>query len=273
MITIPEQHLLSTKLDAHGERLSKEELYSLYKGLPAELSINDEHDLSRPPVAVARNFQFVSLDEHDWAISAEVSVEDENTLKNRGGFSFSWLAASYTAYPDRQADIEILFNPRIFDAEFCIGFASKSDDTTNIVARELKQKGLDPDAILIIQFATTAAVSGFLGKPASDLYDRLMRWLKDGIEQHKNDKQQNVKLHLLVPGHLNPLKATILLEIPSEHIENMRVGSLSYQDAVEIAKAVPYAKDVKKIVISTSGSPPVWQLQSYQKSTGLIVKI
>jgi len=273
MITIPEQYLLTTGLDAHGERLSKGELYSLYKRLPAELSINDEHDLSRPSVAVARNFKFVPLGALDWAISAEVTVEDENILRARGGFSFSWLAASYTVYPDRQSDLEILFNPRVFDAEFCIGLTAKSDETINIVSRELKQKGLAPDAILIIQFVTAAAVSGFLGKPASDLYDRLMQSLKDGAEKHKNDKQQNVKLQFLIPENLNPLNAVILLEVPSEHIEHLRVGSLSFQDAVEIAKSVPYAKDVKKIVISTTGSPPIWQLQSYQKATGLIIRI
>lgn len=60
------QYLISTSIDSHGEQLSREELFQLFQSLPEELVINDEHDLSKPPIAVAKNLQFVEIEPDKW---------------------------------------------------------------------------------------------------------------------------------------------------------------------------------------------------------------
>jgi hypothetical protein len=267
------QPLASTSLDAHGERLTRDELLTLFEALPEELVINDKHDLTLPSAAVARNLQFVELHAGEWAIVGDVTVHDAELLKQRGGFSMAWLAATYTTMPDRDPDIQVIFNPRLFDKDIALALVQLSDDQVNIVCRELKQKGLDPDPILIIQFVALAAVSGFLGKPASDAYDKLLRRLSRAKEDVRSPATRPPILQFVVPRHLNPYRADIIVEMLPEHIEHLRLGALSFQDAVDIASLVPFTEEAKKIVIRAVGDPPKWRLSRYEKASGLLVTI
>lgn len=267
------QPVASTALDAHGERLSLEELRSLFNALPAELVINDEHDLTLPSVATAKNFQFIQLESSEWAIVADIDVHDEALFAKRGGFSIAWLAATYTTNPDREPDIEILFNPRLFREDLAIALAGLSDDDVNIVGRELKQRGLDPTAILIVKFVATSALSGFIGKVGSDLYDKMLSRLCGTKNDLRDSNAQPPLLQFIVPRHLNPYQADIFVELIPEQLEALRVGSLSFEDAIETAKLVPHTEQARKIVVKAVGDPPTWQLTRYEKSSGLQVKI
>ena len=143
----------------------------------------------------------------------------------------------------------------------------------NVVGRELKQKGLDPAAILIIQFIATTALSGFIGKVGSDLYDKLLIRLRSAKEDLRDSTGPPPLLQFIVPRHLNPYQADILVELMSEQLEALRVGSLSFQDAIDAAGLVPHAEQAKKIVVKAVGEPPTWQLTRYEKSSGLQVRI
>ena len=267
------QPIVSTALDAHGERLSKEELRSLFDALPWELVVNDNHDMSLPSTAVARNLEFVALDSGEWAIVADITVDDEELLAKRGGFSMAWLAAAYTVFPNRDPDIQVLFNPRVFKTAFALSLATTSDENVNIVACELKQKGLIATAILVVQFLGGAALAGFIGKVGSDVYDKLLLRLRNAANGLHEPQDTEVVIHFLVPRHLNPYDADILVELPAKQLEHLRVGALSFQDAVESASLVPYTEQAKKIVIKAVGDPPKWQLASYEKASGLQIRI
>lgn len=267
------QLVASTALDAHGERLSSEDLRSLFEALPAELVINDEHDLTLPSTAIARNLQFVRLESGEWAIVADIDVHDEELFAKRGGFSMAWLAATYTINPDREADLQILFNPRLFREDIAVALAAMSDDEVNVVGRELKQKGLDPNAVLIIQFMATAALSGLVGKVVSDLYDKLLIRLRSAKDDLRDSAAPPPLVQFFVPRHLNPYQADILVELMPEQLDALRVGSLSFQDAIHAARLVPHAYQAKKIVVKAVGEPPTWQLTRYEKSSGLLVRI
>lgn len=267
------QPIISTALDAHGEKLSLDELRSLFESLPEELVINDNHDLSQPSAATARNLQLSQLDSGEWAIIADIDVTNESLLAKRGGFSMAWLAATYTVAPERAPDIQVLFNPRIFRTELAISVASTTDNSINVVGRELKQKGLESTAILIVQFLGGAALAGFIGKIGSDLYDKLLSILARASDDLIAQNDSEVLVQFLVPRHLNPYDADVIVELPQHQIEHLRVGSLSFQDAIEVARLVPHAELAKKIVVRASGEPPRWQLSSYEKSSGLQIRI
>ena len=267
------QPIVSTALDAHGERVSKDELRGLFDSLPSELVVNDNHDMSLPSAAIARNLEFVPLESGEWAIVADVTVDDEDLLAKRGGFSMAWLAAAYTVSPKRNPDIQVLFNPRVFKTALALSLASASDENVNVVARELKQKGLIATAILIVQFLGGAALAGFIGKVGSDVYDKLLLKLRNAANELHEPQDTEVLIHFLVPRYLNPYDADILVELPAKQLEHLRVGALSFQDAVESASLVPYTEHAKKIVIKALGNPPTWQLASYEKASGLQIRI
>jgi hypothetical protein len=273
MPQILRQPLISTALDAHGERLSREELRCLFDSLPDEFVINDQHDLTLESVAVARNLQFVQLDSGEWAIVADVEVKDADTLAKRGGFSMAWKAATYTTSPDRAPDIEVLFNPRLFRADLARDICVLSTGEVHVVGCELKQKGLEPEAILIIKFLTIAALSGIVGKIGSNFYEKLLKALRTAKNYLRDASGSEPKIQFIVPRHLNPYHADIFVELSPDQLVHLQVGALSFQDAVNAASVVPHAEQAKKIVVHAVGQPPVWRLTRYEKSSGLQVRI
>lgn len=142
MVEIKKQILVSTNLDSHGEKLTREQLYSLYESQPEELVINHEHDLGRPPVAIARSLAFQELPSGEFAITGDIEVHDEEVFRACGGFSMAWLADSYTLYPEASPDIEIYFNPRAILLAHAFELMGSSKPVAVFNVRELKQKGI-----------------------------------------------------------------------------------------------------------------------------------
>lgn len=272
MVEIKNQILASTNLDSHGEKLTREQLYSLYESQPDELVINHEHDFGRLPVAIARNLSFQELSSGEFAITADIEVHDEEVFRACGGFSMSWLADEYTLYPEASPDIEIYFNPRAILRDYAFELMGTSTPDTVFNVRELKQKGLVAATILIVKFITVSALAGFFGKAGSDAYDKLKEKLL-GQARKMEERNAALTLHLMVPPELNPLKAEVILEVSAVYSEYVRLGSLSFASAVAIAQKLPYAEGVQKVVIKAAGNPPQWILSHYVKSNGMPVRI
>lgn len=93
---IENQILITTNIDSHGERLTKRELEQLLSTFPEKMILNNNHDLSLPPIATAEKAQLVPFDESEWAIKAEITIFDEEAFSDKGGFSLSWLADNFT---------------------------------------------------------------------------------------------------------------------------------------------------------------------------------
>lgn len=272
MVEITNQILASTNLDSHGEKLTREQLYALYESQPDELVINHEHDFGRPPIAVARNISFQELSSGEFAITADIEVHDEETFRTSGGFSIAWLADGYTLYPEASPELEFYFNPRAISLDDAFELMAVSTPDTVFNVRELKQKGLVTATILIVKFITASALAGFFGKFGSDTYDKLKEKLL-GQARRKEEGNDALVLHLIVPAELNPLKAEVILEVPAIYSEHVRLGSLSFESAVTIAQKLPYAEGIQKVVIKTTGNPPQWILSHYIKSNGMPVRI
>jgi len=273
MPVLRRQVLISTELDLHGERLSRHELWGLFSSLPKTIVLCDQHDLASESPGKAENLDVAQLDSGEWAIVADVTIDDAATLTRRGGFSMSWMTDAYTLHPDRAADVLILFNPRLFHREFGISFTGLSNERTNIVARELKQKGFELEtAVLVVKFLTAAYLAGFVGKAGADHYDKLCKKLSS-LRSGLINQAQPAAVQFLVPRHLNALDADVMVEVPEALVDNLRSGSLSFEDAMRIAERVPYATTAKKIVVRTTGNPPHWQLSHYEKESGVMVRI
>lgn len=266
------QVLATTHVDAHGEKLTKDELVQLCDHFSPEMTLNNEHDLSLPPIATAFNLTIEQTEDGEWRIIGDVIINDESAFKNKGGFSMSWLADIYTTKPNVPADIEIYFNPRHFSENDALLLIKSSDSSVTINARQLKQKALEPVLILIIKFVSASALVGFFGKAGSDAYDGLKKKLAS-IISNKEKEGKSVSLQIHIPNNINPLNAELILEVPGNLIEYARAGALDFESAVTCAKRLPYSTTLKKVVITSYKKPPKWQVKYYIKGDGSVVKI
>jgi hypothetical protein len=89
MRTIKGQTKASTNLDLHGDKITKEELLSLFNQMPAEQAVNLDHDLSKMIVGRMYNKQFVETEEGEFSIKVDVDVFNEEEFAKRGGFSIA----------------------------------------------------------------------------------------------------------------------------------------------------------------------------------------
>jgi len=266
------QILATTSVDMHGEKLSKDELVEMCNHFSPKMVINNEHDLSLPPMAIATNLSIVEADDGEWAMVGDVVVNDLETFKNKGGFSMSWLGDIYTTKRNVPADIEIYFNPRCFPENEVLLLIQASDDLVTINARQLKQKALEPVLILIIKFVSASALAGFFGKAGADAYDSLKKKISTLISS-KEKEGKSVSLQIHIPNNINPLEAEIILEIPDNLIEYARAGSLDFESAIACVKKLPYSTSLQKVVITSYKKPPVWQVKYYIKGDGSIINI
>ena len=272
MVSIKQQVLATTELDAHGEKLTKEQLHDLFLSLPSEMVINHQHDFSRTPVALAKNLCFGQVPSGEYAITADVEIHDSEAYAECGGFSMAWLADELTLHPNAAPALKIYFNPRIFSEAEAVDLLTASTADTVFNARQLKQKSLDAVAILILQFVAASSVAGFFGKAGSDAYDKLKEKLIS-LMSRRREKGESLVLHLIVPPNINPLQTEIVLELPAIYTEHVKLGSLSFESALAIASRVPYVNSTRKVVLKVHGDPPTWILSHYIKSDGMPVRI
>ena len=272
MVRIKAQVLATTGLDAHGDKLTKDQLHGLFLSQPSEMVIYHQHDFGKPPVALANNLSFVQLPSGEYAITADIFVHDEEAFAKCGGFSMAWLADEYSIRPEAEPALKIYFNPRIFSVDEAIELISVSTGDDLFSARELRQKSLDATAILIFNFLALSAIAGFFGEAGSDVHDKLKEKIA-ALASQRRERGETIVLHMIVPPELNPLQTEVVLEIPAELTEHVRLGSLSFESAIMVASKVPYAGSARKIVVRTHGDPPRWTLSHYIKSDGMPVRI
>ena len=91
MKTIKGQIVASTNIDVHGDKLTKQQLRDLFKQMPREFTLDQHHDLSKPPVSKTYNKRFVEISDGEFAIKVDVDVFDEGLLKRMGGLVFLTL--------------------------------------------------------------------------------------------------------------------------------------------------------------------------------------
>src|SRR6185503_6976701 len=108
------QVIVSTHLDRHGERLSKEELEELFSGMRSQRLLNYNHDPRRPPIARAFNSRLEQLPDGEYAIKADIEVLDEELFPKIGGISIAFTRRS-VADPEPASDLVISFNPRYIE--------------------------------------------------------------------------------------------------------------------------------------------------------------
>lgn len=95
--TIKNQPVASTHMDSHGEQFTLEDLEAIVLSIPAKVPLNVDHDLSLPPCGEMSNFKVVEDPNNSGhhMVICDVQYDDEKSLPNFGGFSWSAIQDSY----------------------------------------------------------------------------------------------------------------------------------------------------------------------------------
>ena len=273
VINLKKQILASTEIDRDNEKLSKEQLYSIYESTPDESLMGQEHDLSKKPIAKLYNKQFVQCDNGEYAIVADIEVYDEEAFKEYKGFSASYTTKRYTMFPNKTPEIEILFNPKYFDFDEIKKIVEDSTEKFSIDSKILKQKGLDTVAVLIIKFVTASYATGFFGKMGADHYDKIKKKLKLIAKNRKIKNQGETKLHFVYRYKSVNAEYDVLIELTPDLFDVIESKNILLDSAYLYIDKVVGNSNIKKVNIRMINKYPYWEILNFQDNSGNYIKI
>lgn len=191
MKTIKNQIVVTSGVDLHGDSIPLEILKEFHEQMPEPWLLNNNHDVSKPPIAIGYNKKFSEIEDGKWAIMMDVDILDEEEFKKMGGFSISYLRNLVTMDPSKPGDVEILFNPMVVTKSEIDELVSLSTEKLQIDARELIQKAFEIPFVLILKFSTLAFFTAFFGKMGSDTWDLLRDKIKSLAQKKKKKRNFN----------------------------------------------------------------------------------
>lgn len=273
MKTLKEQILASTTLDADNERIPKEILFSFYETMPSEQVMRQEHDMSKKPVAKIYNKQFRKLENGEYAIIGDVDIFDEEAYEKYKGYSISYTTERYSVFPDKQPEIEVLFNPKYFDHTTVKEIIYVSTDKLSIDVRILKHKGLETAAIIILKFIGFAYAAGFFGKAGADFYDKIKKKLKKVSDQRKAENKDETKLHFQYKYKFKSDEYDVLIELTVDQLILSEEYNISLDSAHTFIKKAVGSSEILSVTIGMTNVEPYWEILHFQDKDGKYINL
>jgi hypothetical protein len=273
MRTIRGQIMASTSLDLHAEKLTEEQLRHLFDGTPSESVLNQNHDLSQGVVGRMYNKQLVRLESGELAIAVDIDILDEDAYAAAGGFSISYKRGHYSVNSNRKAEIEILFNPRVFSIEEFKPLLQLSTDEVQVDAIELVQKGFEATAILILQFVGVGIALGFFRAIGSDAYNAIKSWLKRFAERRKRENNQDTVFQIQFTTNLNGGDCLVLIQFSTDNFPAVDAGGVSFESAFEHLTSLVGNSRIQRATITIINTPPYWKIASFVNATGETIRL
>lgn len=254
------QIIASTHLDRTGDQISKDDLECFFNQIPAELKLNEEHDLSKPVVAKGYNKKFVSQPDGNYAITMDIEVFDEEIFKNMGGISISFTTGRITINKDKKGDIEVLFNNAIFDKEDIKYLVNLSNKEVQIDGLELVQKYLEPIGILIIAFVGIPFFKGFFGKAGSDLYDSMKKKIREISKKQKKEKKTEIYIHCKINLNIDNKIIELIIPFKSDQLDIVDKHGINLDHIIEDIKNNAELYKTQRITAKIVDKPPYWEI-------------
>ncbi len=260
MRKITGQTIASTTLDLQGESIPPEQLQSLFEQMPDTEVINQDHDLSKPIIAKVYNKRFVKIDDGHHAIQVDVDVIDEAEFAKRGGFSISFYKKHYTLNSLRDAEVTVIFNPRLIPTQEITPLVGLTDQTVQIDAKEIAQKGVEPITILVIAFIANAVAGEFFKKAGADAYELLKSKLKELAERRRAQGQGDLKFHFSFTAQMRGNPVDVLIESDTDNLSVIAEHGIALQEFLD--QLEPYSDDyrITRVSLQVSAEYPYLQL-------------
>lgn len=267
------QIVASTRLDAHGTRLSEEELEAIFAEMPDPVILNNQHDLSREPAGRLLNKRLERLSTGELAIVVDAEIIDETTLDWAQGFSLSFASSVYTVDESRRGDMAVVFNPRILDEADFIPLAGLSDDSFQIDVVELQQRSVEAAAIVVLKFVGLAAASHFVGQFAERAAKALAVALRDGAARRREAKGRETIFQLQFDMQVGDQTVPVVLSVVSDNITDLQTDAVSIDAARAFVESRVGDSQLQRVALRFSGSPPVFELDHFVDFAGNVVSL
>ena len=192
------QIIASTRLDAHGERLEREELEALFARLPDEILSGVNHDVSQPPICRAFNKRLELQNDGETVVRVDVEVFDEELFSTFGGFSIAF-SRRRIRIGHGDAVVEVSVNPQQFDIQDvvnAVGGINGETGTADVVERIEKGRLLETAIVSIAVFVGLQTFGGFFNAAGAALFELFRR-------QKRSDKPSgpvSIQFHLHLEG-------------------------------------------------------------------------
>lgn len=229
MKTLKRQILDSTHVDLQGEQTPREQLEQLFEQMRDPWILTPDHNQAKPPVARAYNKEFSQLDDGEWAIRADIEVFDEVAFAKYGGFSIAYLRRRLTTNPQRQPEVEVIYNPDVFTDDEIGDILDLSTKDLQIDGRELVQKALEIPLILIVKFAVAAYFAAFFGAVGTDTWKYLRQKIKALAQRKRQQSQKALTCQFIFPMQYQGRDIEVLAEVPVDSfplLETCKVSTI-----------------------------------------------
>jgi len=260
MTILRKQSIASTNLDLHGEQRTTAQLWVLFDGMPAEDVLCNRHNPGDLPVARTFNKQFVQLTDGQYVIQVDIEVYDEAMFQTMGGYSISYTTDHYTVDPSREAELEILFNPREFSPDEFKRLACKTDDGLQISVVKLHQKGLAGAAILILKFVGLATAAWFIKKLLDGTLELFKTRLVAQVAQRRSVTGADTTFQLTFPVIIDGTEVSVLVELCSRDFARLGVGEVVFPDVEAIVLKPLKGRSARQAVLRLAQNAPEWIL-------------
>ncbi|MDG6999112.1 MAG: hypothetical protein JRN15_08370 [Nitrososphaerota archaeon] len=271
MKTVHGQVIASTSLDLHGEQLTETQLKLLFENMHPESILNQDHDMSKPVVGRMYNKRLSRLESGTLAILVDIDVLDEEAYAAKGGISLSYKRNHYSINPNREAEIEVLYNPRVFSYEEIESLMKLSNSELQIDAVEMVQKAFDAIVLMVLAFAGMSIANGFLKKAGSDIYDTLKSRLKKISQLKKEKLNQETIFQMQIQININQTQTLVLIQFSAEQFNVIDGGRLSTDALLDRIYSAIGVNKAQRVVVIISESDPFWKIVSYVNSEGITI--
>lgn len=272
MRTIHGQTIATSGKDRHGHSIPLDKLRLLFDQIPDPSIMCDNHDPAGPPTCKAYNKQFVQMDDGDWAICADIDIFDEVAFEKYGGFSIAFTTSRFTVNANRKPEIEITVNSRLIPVEEFHDIARQSEDDLQIDVRDLFQKSLDVPAIVLINFAANAIVSGFFGALGTDLYGLLKKKLKECAQRIREEHDTELQCNITFQFQHGENRILVLVTVRAADLDMLSTRGVTADTIIDHVNQEIDISDLQKVVIRAIDSEPALYIEYYTDTSGVTHK-
>lgn len=273
MRTIKGQLVASTTLDLRNDKITREELQSLFDQMPAEQVINLDHDLSEPIVGKMYNKQFVEIENGEFAIKVDVDVFNEEEFAKRRAFSIAFFRRYFTINPNREGDIKISFNSLVVDSEDIIPLLSISNKSVQIDAQELVQKGLDVTTIVVVLFISSSIAGEFFKKAGADAYELLKSKLQELAEKYRAKGKAEMGFHFQFTANIGANNVDVIIESDTDNLSVISRQSILIEPLLKQISAYAGDTEIRRISIRVSKDMPYMEVNYIIDKDGKAVNL
>lgn len=222
------QVVATTALDAHNEQRTPEQLRMICERMPETDVMYEEHDTGTRPIARIFNKRITVLPDGHHALVVDIDVLDESRFDTLGGYSISYTLGRFTVDAEREAELAILINPRVFPIDEAKRRACKTDDALQIDVVQLHQKSVEGVAIIVLEFVSLSAATWFIRKLLDGALSIFRDRLRGLTDSRRATSGGETCFHLIHPLTVSDGEVDVLVEVSSDTFGGVSTGDIAY---------------------------------------------